>query len=163
MAETAQVLEAPPVATKRCPGRPAKDDEGVLRIPREEVFAAAARERDEPGMKLALKEAVLARPKTRADCAGRERPCPFTTCRHHLFLDVTPNGGLQMNFPGTELEDVPETCALDLADKGGLTLEEVGALFNVTRERIRQIESKALRQVRRRAAQYGVVPDQDEG
>jgi RNA polymerase primary sigma factor len=33
-------------------------------------------------------------------------------------------------------------------EKGGYTLEEVGREFNVTRERIRQIEAKALRKLR---------------
>ena len=33
------------------------------------------------------------------------------------------------------------------------TLEQVGQSFNVTRERIRQIEAKALRKLRRRAEQ----------
>ena len=37
-----------------------------------------------------------------------------------------------------------ETCALDVADRGGTTLEEVGAIMNLTRERIRQVEVKGL-------------------
>jgi hypothetical protein len=37
-----------------------------------------------------------------------------------------------------------ETCALDIADRGGTTLEEVGAIMNLTRERIRQVEVKGL-------------------
>jgi len=36
-----------------------------------------------------------------------------------------------------------------LEDDGEKTLEEVGALFNVSRERVRQLESKALRKLRR--------------
>ena len=35
-----------------------------------------------------------------------------------------------------------------LSDGYSRTLEEVGRLFNVTRERVRQIESKALRKLR---------------
>jgi RNA polymerase primary sigma factor len=36
-----------------------------------------------------------------------------------------------------------------MAEDGELTLEEVGRSFNVTRERVRQIESEALRKLRR--------------
>ena len=37
-----------------------------------------------------------------------------------------------------------ETCALDIADRGGITLEEVGEIMNLTRERIRQVEVRGL-------------------
>ena len=41
-----------------------------------------------------------------------------------------------------------ETCALDVADRGGITLEEVGAILNLTRERIRQVEVRGLGKLR---------------
>jgi transcriptional regulator len=41
-------------------------------------------------------------------------------------------------------------CVLDIADQGELTLEEIGKLTGVTRERVRQIEEKALRKLARR-------------
>ena len=37
-----------------------------------------------------------------------------------------------------------ESCALDVADRGGTTLEDVGAIMNLTRERIRQVEVRGL-------------------
>jgi len=37
-----------------------------------------------------------------------------------------------------------ESCALDVAGWGGITLEEVGRLMNITRERVRQVEVHAL-------------------
>jgi len=43
---------------------------------------------------------------------------------------------------------MPVTCALDIADAGASSQEEVGALMNLTRERIRQIELSALTKLR---------------
>jgi hypothetical protein len=40
--------------------------------------------------------------------------------------------------------EMGDSCALDVADRGGTTLEDVGAIMNLTRERIRQVEVKAL-------------------
>lgn len=85
------------------------------------------------------------RPSTRGDCIGDDRPCPFVSCKHHLYLDVNPDtGSIKINFPDLEPWDMPETCALDVADRGGITLEEVGAIVNLTRERIRQVEVMGL-------------------
>ncbi len=74
-----------------------------------------------------------------------ERPCPFVSCQHHLYLDVSARtGAIKLNFPDLEVWEMTETCALDVADRGGTTLEEVGAIMNLTRERIRQVEVKGL-------------------
>jgi hypothetical protein len=85
------------------------------------------------------------KPKARVECLNGARPCPFVSCKHHLFLDVSARtGAIKLNFPDLEVWDMQETCALDVADRGGTTLEEVGAIMNLTRERIRQVEVKAL-------------------
>ena len=87
----------------------------------------------------------VVKPKTRAECIGSERPCPFVSCKHHLYLDVSARtGAIKLNFPDLEVWEMNETCALDVADRGGTTLEEVGAIMNLTRERIRQVEVKGL-------------------
>ena len=85
------------------------------------------------------------RPQTRGDCAQGERPCPFVSCRHHLYLDVfVRTGAIKLNFPDLEVWEMVESCTLDVADRGGTTLEDAADLMNVTRERIRQIEVTAL-------------------
>ena len=85
------------------------------------------------------------KPKTRNECAEGARPCPYVSCKHHLFLDVSARtGAIKLNFPDLEVWEMNETCALDVADRGGTTLEDVGAIMNLTRERIRQVEVKAL-------------------
>lgn len=85
------------------------------------------------------------KPRTREACAEIERPCPYISCKHHLFIDVSPRtGAIKLNFPDLEVWELKESCALDVADRGGTTLEDVGAIMNLTRERIRQVEVKAL-------------------
>ena len=85
------------------------------------------------------------RPKTRADCMNGPRPCLFVSCKHNLYLDVNPEtGSIKLNFPDKEIWELQYTCALDVAEKGGITLEEVGEILNLTRERIRQVEVRGL-------------------
>ena len=84
-------------------------------------------------------------PARRGECAEGARPCPYVSCQHHLFLDVSSRtGAIKLNFPDLEVWEMNESCALDIADRGGTTLEDVGAIMNLTRERIRQVEVKAL-------------------
>jgi hypothetical protein len=85
------------------------------------------------------------KPRTRLECLDGPRPCPYVSCKHHLFLDVSARtGAIKLNFPDLEVWEMSESCALDVADRGGTTLEDVGAIMNLTRERIRQVEVKAL-------------------
>ncbi|MBI5499213.1 MAG: hypothetical protein HY907_03150 [Deltaproteobacteria bacterium] len=88
------------------------------------------------------------RPRTRAECLHTERPCPFVGCKHHLYLDVSARGGIKFNFPDLEVWELAENGALDVAERpGGVTLEEVGAIMNLTRERIRQLEALGLQRL----------------
>jgi len=92
------------------------------------------------------------RPATRGDClqgVNAERPCPFVSCKFHLYLDVNPRtGSIKINYPDKEPWELDESCALDVADNGGATLEDVGETARLTRERIRQLESKGLKKLR---------------
>ncbi len=88
-------------------------------------------------------------PQYRKDCQKIARPCLYVSCRHHLYLDVnTETGSVKYNFPGKEVWELEETCALDVAERGGATLEEVGKIMNLTRERIRQLEITGLEKLK---------------
>lgn len=86
------------------------------------------------------------RPLTRGECP-EARPCPWVSCRHHLYLDVTRRH-LKLNHPDIEPGDMRDSCSLDLAERGGMTLEEIGWVMNLTRERIRQIELSVIDKIR---------------
>ena len=87
----------------------------------------------------------IPRPTSREECRGEARPCPWVACKHHLYLDINPEtGSIKINFPDLEPWELQNTCALDVAERGGITLEEVGEIMNLTRERIRQVEVRGL-------------------
>ena len=82
-------------------------------------------------------EEVPEPPVVRGDClpggSNAARPCLWTGCRYYM---------------GTKTGN--SVCVLDIADQGGITLEEIAEMFGLTRERIRQIEARALVKLKRR-------------
>jgi hypothetical protein len=123
---------------------------------RAKTVAAIRLHRDERlGPDELLDPSAYDRPLTRGDCEldgeNERRPCPWASCSFHLALDVDEKtGALKINFPHLEIWEMPVTCALDVADRGGVTLDEVGKILNVTRERTRQIEAEGLAKIKRR-------------
>jgi hypothetical protein len=135
----------PEVAKIRCKVRASRDGRF-----RSKTIAPKRLTRDEKRLaqELVYPEDVE-RPRTRAECLAMPRPCPFVSCEHHLYLDVNPDSGaIKLNFPHLEVWEMAETCSLDVADRGGITLEDVGAILNLTRERIRQVEVRGLVKIR---------------
>ena len=97
------------------------------------------------------------RPTTRAECKEEMRPCPWVACKHHLYLDINPmTGSIKINFPDREPWEIEHTCALDVAEAGALTLEQVGAITNLTRERVRQVEVIGLAKLATSAQRHGL-------
>jgi hypothetical protein len=105
------------------------------------------------------------RPLVRGDClpggVNEARPCPFVSCRYHLLLSVNEETGT-ITFAhslDSGVETLRRTCALDVADEGGVILDEIGRLMNLTRERVRQIEVKGLEAMKQ--ATRGIVSRED--
>ena len=100
---------------------------------------------------------VLQRPAVRAECKNEMRPCPHVGCKYHLYLDINKsNGSIKFNFPDLEFDELSETCALDIIEKGESTLEDIGTYMNLTRERVRQIQDNVIEKLR----QSGLFPDE---
>lgn len=127
-----------------------KDPRPIVRPARAKTIAMKRLTKEELRIgALLYPERTYWRPKTRGDCANVSRPCPYVSCKYHLYIDVNPNtGSIKINFPDLEVWEMEQSCALDVAQTGGITLEEVGEILNLTRERIRQVEVRGLVKLR---------------
>ncbi|MGE0546382.1 MAG: sigma factor-like helix-turn-helix DNA-binding protein [Kofleriaceae bacterium] len=137
--ESGEGDDAPEISRKvrrrRRRTRPRSKTIAMKRLTREELRVGA----------LMYPPVDIPRPTTRAECREEMRPCPWVACKHHLYLDINPEtGSIKINFPDLEPWELQHTCALDVAERGGITLEEVGEIMNLTRERIRQVEVRGL-------------------
>ena len=137
--ELASGDDAPEISRKirrrRRRTRPRSKTIAMKRLTREELRVGA----------LMYPPVDIPRPTSRAECREEMRPCPWVACKHHLYLDINPEtGSIKINFPDLEPWELKHTCALDVAERGGITLEEVGEIMNLTRERIRQVEVRGL-------------------
>ena len=66
-----------------------------------------------------------------------------------IRVGVIGGGGIAQIMHLPHLAERPDRWKITaLADVDPRTLEEVGTIFNVTRERVRQIETKALNKLR---------------
>jgi hypothetical protein len=124
------------------PDRRAEQRVRVLKLPTERLTRQEQREY-EPYPEWAV------RPRSRGECECDARPCPFVSCRHHLYLDILFSGNIKLHHPDLDVSEMMPSCSLDVVDcnSEGLTLEDVAAIMNLTRERVRQIELGAIKKV----------------
>ncbi len=71
-------------------------------------------------------------------CPVNRGACDEIRCRYHLDRDRRRG------------QQLPGACSLELADEGARTLEQISAILGITRERVRQIETRALGRLRAR-------------
>jgi hypothetical protein len=118
----------------------------VKRLSRRELERGAAEYPEQPGRD-------YLRPRTFEECdsvgLGDITPCPFVSCKRHLYLDVNPRtGSIKFNFPDREVDEIPATCSLRVAEHGGRTLDAVAEVMGLTRQRLSQLEDRILDKIR---------------
>ncbi len=87
-------------------------------------------------------------PRTRRECP--QGPCHHVACRFHLWTDrVLDRDGAVVDLRETAVfGNRQHTCVLREIARGAKTLEAIGSLLDVSRERVRQIEAEALARLR---------------
>ena len=95
----------------------------------------------------------------RAACP-KVRPCDRYSCPHHLWVeDERPGRPHHGISPPPKVRARGESCALDVAEAGESTAEQVAAHLGVTAERVNQLEDRALAKVSAASAVEAYLED----
>lgn len=103
----------------------------------------------------------------RSDCKDGPRPCTQVSCKHHTLVEIGSQRSLKAvglnrlrrGASAAEVEEwteqaaeilvnMTETCTLDVADKGGVSGEYIGDVFQISREAVRLCTNNALTKLR---------------
>lgn len=85
------------------------------------------------------------------NCMRCAEPCSAIDCRYHIHSDAKPDQIATAPIPTV-------TCSLKLANTGGMTLDSIGIILGLTRERVRQIEAKGSFKLSKRLGHLGFNP-----
>ena len=110
-------------------------------------------------------------PRCLEECPDEDVQCPFVACRYHLWTDLVrrtitvgkdhKRTEFRWDVAPTDAWGSWPTCALRAARQGPRTLDEVGDVLGVTRERVRQVQAQAIEHLADIAIQHGLC-DPDE-
>lgn len=103
------------------------------------------------------------RPNCRSDCTSSPRPCPWVSCRFNLYLDVDKRGFVKLRWTHLEPDQVPASCALDVASEGAFPTLELADLLQLEHVNIRREVDGALNAVRYKLARSGMGKEFKEG
>lgn len=70
------------------------------------------------------------RPQTYGDCP-KTGPCPWVSCRHHNYLDVSETGRITINYPGIEPDELEHPCSLRVATTGAQSLDALQEIWGL--------------------------------
>ena len=79
------------------------------------------------------------RPQYRSQCLNGIRPCPWVSCKHHMIWAIGRIERLSNDQIIEKIKTIPETCTLDVADQGGMTVRNLAVVMGVGRSRIIQM------------------------
>jgi DNA-directed RNA polymerase specialized sigma24 family protein len=73
--------------------------------------------------------------------------CVVFACRYSLLQERPHIASWDSEDFGELVDALPSTCSLDLAELGGMRLEEVAMVMGVPRPRVEQLEISAMRKL----------------
>jgi DNA-directed RNA polymerase specialized sigma24 family protein len=83
-----------------------------------------------------------------AECTWRQHgKCVNLSCRYSLLQERPHVASWDAEDLGELVDALPSTCTLDLADLGGMRLDEIAILMGLPRPRVEQFETSALRKL----------------